>query len=151
MVWHCRGMGWYGIAWYGIVEASEGASQAMLPGPTLGPGRAAAGRQTVRPQGCVSPSCRPIAHLLRLTRSPVNKSWVKLLILGSRRVYGRDPWYQRCWEQNTSQIQILRHFENGLRYYDLICTGRREGEGNPHSAWRPVPATPPLFRTNSSA
>ena len=36
-------------------------------------------------------------------------------VLDSRRVFGFDPQHQRRWGQNTSQIQILRHFEKGVR------------------------------------
>ena len=28
-----------------------------------------------------------------------------------------DPGTCRCWEQNTSQIQIMRRFEKGARWY----------------------------------
>ena len=45
---------------------------------------------------------------------------LNLFILVSRRVL---PQNQRCWEENTSQIQTLRHFEKGERCYDLRLTG----------------------------
>ena len=33
------------------------------------------------------------------------------LCAGFETCFGWDPWYQRCWEQNTSRIQMMRQFD----------------------------------------
>ena len=64
-----------------------------------------------------------VNHVIQQSNAYKIKCGVNSFILGSRRVLA--PQHQRCWDQNTSQIQILRHFEKRGAIQTLRLAGHQ--------------------------
>ena len=78
---------------------------------------------------------RRAARVLLASSRAYNQSYIQwgggggggFFSLDPRRVLVGNPRTYRRWEQNTSQIQIVRHFETGERCFNLTFTGRCGG------------------------